>query len=373
MDVATDAPMGGDVTTIPTSGGNSELSIAEAARSIADFRYKREAEASRQAEQPAESAPPATAEQESAQADAAPEGTTAEDQGTEPELPAIEPPRSWSKDAHERWSKLDRETQEFLAARDSEDQKAIKRSLNEAAEQRKAFEAQRSEAEKVRQQYEAKLPALMQDLESAYNAQFSDIKSMADVEKLASEAARLATEDPFRALQIQTYLNAWNVHQQKMAVVRQEMETAKQRQSEEKSKSWIDHVQQENAKAAELIPDLADKVKGPALMNRATERLAELGFGTDELQKLASGEEKLSIYDHRIQQLIFSDLKLSDIQKSAQTIKAKPLPPAQRPGAGKVSSGPQAQIQELSKQLESASGLRAIRLAAEITRLQRAG
>src|SRR5438105_4945226 len=61
--------------------------------------------------------------------------TAAEDQETEPEVPAIEPPRSWSKEAHERWSKLDRETQEFLAARDSEDQKAIKRSFNEAAEQ----------------------------------------------------------------------------------------------------------------------------------------------------------------------------------------------------------------------------------------------
>jgi hypothetical protein len=50
------------------------------------------------------------------------------------------------------------------------------------------------------------------------------------------------------------------------------------------------HVQEENAKAAEFIPDLADKAKSEALTKRvATELLPELGFKDSELADLANG------------------------------------------------------------------------------------
>src|SRR6185437_4208764 len=174
-------------------------------------------------------------------------------------------------------------------------------------------EAQREAADKVRQQYEAQLPALMQTLQDAQQSSFADIRTVDDVTKLASE-------DPFRYLQ-------WQAHQTKLQAVNAELERSKGEKTKAEQNQWAQHVQKENELASEYIPELADKTKGPVLTQRAADRLSELGFKSEELAKLASGQEKLSIYDHRIQRLIFSDLKLSDIQAAKTAAVAKPLPP----------------------------------------------
>jgi hypothetical protein len=150
------------------------------------------------------------------------------------------------------------------------------------------------------------------------------------------------------------------------------LERSKGEKSKAEQTKWAEHVQRENELAAEYIPELADKTKGPALTQRAADRLTELGFKSEELAKLASGQEKLSLYDHRIQRLIFSDLKLSDIQSAKTAAVAKPLPPVQRPGTARpASSSSASQIQALEKQLSSASGDKAARISAEIWRLER--
>src|SRR4030095_14895075 len=102
-----------------------------------------------------------------------PQETTGEDQAAEPETPAIDPPRSWTKEANERWSKLDRETQAWIVERDREDQAAIKRALNEAADKRKAAEAEHETGTKARQQYEQALPVLLQTLYQQQAGEFA--------------------------------------------------------------------------------------------------------------------------------------------------------------------------------------------------------
>ena len=114
----------------------------------------------------------------------------------------------------------------------------------------------------------------------------------------------------------------------------------------------------EVALAAELIPDLADKDKGPALRQRAADRLSELRFKPEELSALASGKEKLSLYDHRIQQLIFSDLMLSDIQKAAKSVAAKPLPPVQKPGTARAGNAASEELQNLTRQFHATGDLK---------------
>ena len=121
----------------------------------------------------------------------------------------------------------------------------------------------------------------------------------------------------------------------------------------------MQHVTKENELAAEYIPELADKTKAAELTARAADRLTELGFKPEELNDLASGKAKLSIYDHRIQRLIFSDLKLSDIQKAKTAAVAKPVPQVQRPGVSKPSgSGASEQIQALTQKLNSSGSLK---------------
>ena len=260
---------------------------------------------------------------------------------TEPaEVPPIEPPRSWTQAEKERFQSLPRETQEYLHTREQEREREFRRSQNEIADQRKAVTAEREAAEKARQQYEANLPALMQELQNAQNGAFADVRTVDDVQKLAAE-------DPFRYLQ-------WQAHQTKLQAVNAQLEQSKREQATAEQTQWTQHVQKENTLAAEFIPELADKVKGPALTNRvANEILPEYGFTQRELNALANGSEKLSIYDHRLQRLLATAVKYADIQKAKVTAAAKPAPQVQKPGTAKPPGSAQSEtIQNLSAKLE---------------------
>jgi hypothetical protein len=356
------APTGGEtpiaaVTPIVDDGG--ELSIEQAVQ----LRRQREQEKDQPA--PVEKAEKAAPVE---QAELPDEGNAAADEdqptgetqeGDPEETPPLALPRSWTKEQAEHWNALPRATQEYLTAQASKDSAEVRRVQNEIAEQRKVIQTEREAAEKAKQQYEAQLPALMQELQNAQQNAFSDIRTVDDVTKLANE-------DPFRYLQ-------WQAHQTKLQAVHAEAERAKSQQAQKQQSEWTEHVNKENALAAELIPDLADKDKGPALMKRAAERLSDLGFKNDELNDYASGKQRLSIYDHRFQQLVADSLKLADIQSATKpTPAAKPLPPVQRPGTSRpASSGVNAQIQTLTKQLANASGDSAIRISAKILGLRR--
>jgi hypothetical protein len=137
---------------LPADAPESFNSVSEAAAYFSELQEKRK-------QSPAESAEPATAEPELAQANADPETAPAKNptQPNRPNLPPIEPPRSWTKAEKERFQSLPRETQEYLHTREQERDTAFRRSQNEIAEQRKAAKAEREAAEKVRQQYEAQV------------------------------------------------------------------------------------------------------------------------------------------------------------------------------------------------------------------------
>jgi hypothetical protein len=291
----------------------------------------------------------ATGAQDSApEADAAPQtedpGTKTEAAEPEEKLPPIDPPRSWTQAEKERFQSLPRETQEYLHTREQEREREFRTRQNEIAEQRKAIQAERDAAEKARKEYEAKLPNLMQTLQEA--GPFSDIRSMADVEKLQAE-------DPFRFQQFQ-------LHQWKLQAAQAEQAEMKSRQEQERQSKWAEHVQKENALAAELIPELADKDKGPALTNRvANEILPDYGFTPSELTALANGSEKLSIYDHRLQRLLATAVKYADIQKAKVVAAAKPAPAVQKPGVSKPSGAAQSEtITNLSAKLERSGEVR---------------
>lgn len=115
------------------------------------------------------------------------------------------------------------------------------------------------------------------------------------------------------------------------------------------------HVQSENAKAVEFIPDLADKDKAEKLTLRvARELLPDLGFKESELAALANGKERLSIYDHRIQRLFADSLKLRDIQNAPKAVVKPDLPPVQRPGVARAPGADKAAlVQSLTDKLSN--------------------
>lgn len=332
-----------------------EFSPSDAARMLA----ARRAELRKPQEQAA--AAPAAPEQElapEANADPQTEVPSETTEAVEPEetLPPIDPPRSWTQAEKERFQSLPRETQEYLHTREQERDREFRRGQNEAAEQRKAIEAEQTKARELQQKYEAKLAQVMQTIQET--GPFSDIRSMADLEKLQ-------VEDPFR-------FQAYQLHQWKLQATQAELVEAETRKAQEQQSQWAQHVQKENELAAEYIPELADKEKGLKLTQRvAQELLPELGFKDSELNDLASGKSKLSIYDHRVQRLLADALKLRDI-KSAPKAVPQALPPVQRPGVSKPAQNSNAgKIQALEKQLNNASGYNQAKIMAEIRMLRR--
>ena len=331
MSESTDAPAGAGATALAPSVPAHDTTPRSLSDMFAEARQEPDAD---------ESAP-APAAPELAKANAAPETDPGEatTEAEPAEQPPIEPPRSWTQAEKERFQSLPRETQEYLHTREQEREREFRRSQNDVAEERKAVKAEREAAEKARQQYEAQLPSVMQALQDAQNGAFADVRTVDDVQ-------RLANEDPFRYLQ-------WQAHQTKLQAVNAEVERAKGEKSRAEQAEWAQHVQKENSLAAEYIPELADKVKGPALTNRvATELLPELGFKDSELNDLASGKSKLSIYDHRVQRLLADALKLRDIKSAPKAIAAVPVPPVQRPGVSRPQGGQSETITKLSAQLE---------------------
>lgn len=238
-------------------------------------------------------------------------------------LPPVERPKSWSKDDQAEWESLPRSLQEKIAAREDTREKAIRKAQNDAASASKGLTAKEQAAEQARQNYEARAREAHAILIREQQAQFSDIKTMDDVNALTNPNS--GKYDPLRYVQ-------WLAHQQDLQVTAQAVKDADQRAAQKKADEWKTFRGDQDAKAAEYITDLRDPEKAPKVMKAAVEHLQAIGFAPEELVGFDKGE-KLSLFDHRIQRLIFDGLRYAQVQKAAQAAKKTPVPPVQRPGA----------------------------------------
>ncbi|MBM7483323.1 hypothetical protein ACVWWI_003361 [Bradyrhizobium sp. USDA 3686] len=366
MSDETSSPAGSEPVSIPLAADAPEsMSFEDAVRSLRTDREKLSAPA--ESARPAASEEPATAETELAEeADSAapPEEEPSEEvepEAIEPEeeaLPTIEAPRSWTKDEKELFKTWPREAQESIARVASTREAEFRRSQNEVATKEKALADRLQAADQAKQQFEASVKDHMQALEREQRREFPDIKTWDDVKVMQAT-------DPLR-------YQAWDLHQKELALVSKQAAEVKESQEREFTTKWTEHVQKENELAANDIPDLRHPEKGPALIKRAADRLQEIGFKPDELQQLADGRASISIYDHRLQRLIHSDLKLADIERAKTAAVRKPVPQVQRPGAARpATAGSVQQIQALERQLATATGSQAIKLSAQIHALER--
>jgi hypothetical protein len=369
-DTTTEAGSAGDdiaVIQAPASAGE-QISLREATRAVQHARNPRiksgEKEQTTETAAPEAAAAEPTQESPAQAEEAAPADTQAPGQTEgvpEPaeQVPPIEPPRSWTKDEKERFLSLPRETQAYLAEREQERDREIRRSQNEAAEKLKGLNAKEQAVEQARQQYESALPQLLGNLQSQQAGEFADVRTMADVE-------RLAREDWPRYLQ-------WDVAQKKIAAVTQEMLSAQQRQAQEKLQRFSEFAKHEDDLFIERVPDMADAEKAAKLQGAAMTVLKDLGFSEAELGDSWNGGKDLSLRDHRVQLLIRDATLWREAQVKAKAAATKPVPPVQRPGVAQgKSASSDAEIQNLTRQLEQASGMNAMRIAAKLTAMRRA-
>jgi hypothetical protein len=378
MDPTTEAAAGGSeqapVTLVqaPADAG-PKLSLTEAARALRAARKPPEQPQASEQRSEAAAAEPAhestahpgsqsgAGAEDAGEPDAAPPGETESADpaaGETPELPPIEPPRSWTKEARERWASLPRETQEYLAEREMERDRDLNRRQSEAAEQRKALEAERGKVEQARQSYENALPQLLATLQAQQAGEFGDIRTIADLE-------RLAAEDPSR-------YQRWDLAQKKIAAVQAEVSAAQQREKQEHQQRWSEFATRQDQLFAEKVPDMADAAKAEKLQKAAVGVLRDIGFTDDELAQSYHGQLGLSLRDHRVQLIVRDAILWREAQAKAKAASARPVPPVQRPGVAQ-GRGVQrdAELQNLSKQLDNASGVNALRVAAKMQSLKR--
>jgi hypothetical protein len=371
---------------VVSAEGEGRLSVTEAARAVATARHQKPAPGSDRGPRDQQELPPAKAggEQRATPASAGAGGAaqqppaqeSAEEAGAAPpemevrgeiesadpataELPPIEPPRSWTKEDKELFTSLPRATQERIAERERSRESDFLRRQNEAAEKLKGLAAKEQTAEQAKQHYEAALPLILNMLQQQQAADFADIKTMADVERLAREdAARYAR---------------WDVQQKKIADVSRQLTSALVRQVQERLQQFSEFAKREADLFKEKVPEMADADKAAKLQTACLGVLKDVGFEEAELVQSWHGQKDLSLRDHRVQLLIRDATLWREAQQKAKAAATKPVPPVQRPGVAHPKGAAQAaRIQNLAQQLEQAKGVNALRAAADLVKARRA-
>jgi hypothetical protein len=265
---------------------------------------------------PAAVQPPKTLE-DGAPVEAQPSAETRTEREPAPEanLPPIEPPRSWTKEAKQRFRSLPRETQEYLRVREQERDREVRQSQNEAAEARKAVEAERQAAAHAKQQYEQALLPLLTAMEAANAGEFCDIKTNEDAEKLAKE-------DPLRYAR-------YAARRQQLALIAQEARAAEARQRAEQAQQWNKYANKQDALFVERVPAFGNPESRAALQQAANGYLSDIGFSLGEMTALYNG---CVLRDVRMQQVILDGARYRQARNAANTAVPTLGLSGQRPG-----------------------------------------
>jgi hypothetical protein len=346
----TSAPAGGEGDSAPIvsndlgAGAPAELTPNQAAKALADLRWKRNNEPS------ADGADLATADPElSGEDNAAPaEQAHGEDQGADPAAePPIARPKSWTEAEDAEWQSTPRALQQKIVARELERDNALRRTQNEAAEKLKGLTAKEQQTEQARQSYEARQAAYTQALETALQADFGDIRSLDDVRNLQAN-------DPFR-------FQAWQVRQMELSAAqaeKQQVESAKQSAAQ----TELDTYKNEQDKLFhEFAPELADPKKKADVVDKAVKALVDdLGFKRSELDEFVANPTAAKLlFHHAFQKLVYNHLKLSDLKAAPKAVAKSDLPPVVRPGTSKPSGADQSeQVKDLTRKLNETGDIR---------------
>jgi hypothetical protein len=348
MEVQTDAVPAANLVPVVTDAPISDSESISPREAAARFAQRRD-------EKPPQNRAPdgkfaSSQEDNTAQAvehDAPAEQTSveADQQQDDPaERPSIDPPRSWPKEDHEFFRSLSPEAQQRVVDLDRNRELEIRKGQNEAAEIRKAAEAERTQAEQARQRYESSIADMLQTMQQ--NNPFADIKTDADVQKLANE-------DPFRFVQ-------WQAHQQQVHALRvkaQELQDARIKEAQDAFNNYAD--EQDKLFLSEA-KEFADPERADTARKEIVSYLTDVrGIPQDRLQRMYSGLETFSIRDASAQLIIRDAAKWHAAQKKATAAAQKPVPPVQRPGtAPSKADANAATVKALEQKIDQAPTLR---------------
>ena len=223
----------------------------------------------------------------------------------EQEVPAIEPPKSWSAEEKEAFKLLPPDVQRTLSERDAKRNADISSRFNEVNEQRKQVEAERQKTLTERAQY-------VQALENQTNfIQYELGKKYGSI-----DFVKLSTENPTEAVKIQA---EYARDKSQLEQTYSQLVQAKQVQTQETQHAYVQYLNEQNEKLAEFVPEWKDKSKRDAIKNDMVGYLmSTYKFTPQELDSLVDAREasiayKAYLYDKA--QAEFKAKKVSNAPK----------------------------------------------------------
>jgi hypothetical protein len=198
--------------------------------------------------------------------------------------------------------------------RETERDRLTLRGSNELSDQRKTVEAKAQELDKLRQDYESRIPQAVQVIQASINAEFSDIKTPEDLQKLAAN-------DPARYIQ-------WDAKQKQLAQWQTEATQAHQRQEQENLQRLTEWREKQDSEIEKLF-EKTPKAERDALANEAKAMLIEYGLDEDKIPAL--WESSILRASWLVRVLGVAAL-MRIAKRTATKPAAKPVPPVQKPG-----------------------------------------
>jgi len=251
--------------------------------------------------------PKAPPEAEKPQAQAEPEPPATEQEAeAEPEAQEA-PPETPKKTYKLKAAGQELEVDEDELVKGYQRHQDYKVKTTELAEQRRKLEAEAQAVQQERQQYLVQLQHLIPALQQQVNQEFSDVKTMADLEKLARE-------DPARF----TVWQAKQVALQQAEVERQRLTADQQRQQQEAFRA---HVSEQKKLLLEREPAFSKPEEHAALMTY----LKAEGYTDKEISSTA---------DHRALIIARKAMLYDKMQKAKpqEKVVPKPAPKVVKPG-----------------------------------------
>jgi hypothetical protein len=287
------------------------LSARDAASFLAKHRYKE-----RDEETPADRTP-AEPNELAPEANASPTEVPGETEASDPAKPSVEPPRSWSKEAKEAFKALTPEHQQEIADNERKREAEFQRHQNDFAERRKAAEAEAINVQRERQQYQQAIAQAYQAVQQQVAGQFSDIRSMEDVE-------RLAVDDPIRYMQ-------WDASQKKLQAAQWQAQQAYQQRQAEYMQRLEAYKAEQDAKFANKVPLAKDPVKAAEIAKKVKSYLVdELGMTEQTILNRWNNDPSFRSFEN--QKALYDAAMHADALAKLKTAAAKPVPQVQRPG-----------------------------------------
>jgi hypothetical protein len=226
----------------------------------------------------------------------------------------IAAPKSWPAEMRAQFAQLPPDLQRVIADRETERDATFNRQVNEAAEKRRAAEAELQAASTERRQYLAGLSAVIGELANQTASDFADIRTTADLEKLAQD-------DPARYLR-------WQARREAILAAQAEADALAERERREQEHHFRGYLDEQRNLLLEKMPELGDPKKAKAIMTEGTAYLKEIGF---------SDQEIVNVVDHRMTLVIRDALAHRRNRAAARTAAEKKVvgvPRVQKPGAG---------------------------------------